>query len=109
MVAPAIPEISSGEPLSDHLETRRNSENQRRNRNQRQSQPITPIASPHPHLSSMSEPALSNRARKKQARESQTEVSRSESVTSDAAKRDEPTTLAQAGWRGLVHSLRRDG
>ena len=44
----------------------------------------------------MSEPALSNRARKKQARESQTEVSRSESVTSDAAKRDEPTTLAQA-------------
>jgi hypothetical protein len=44
----------------------------------------------------MSEPGLSKRARKKQARETQPQASRSESVTSDAAKRDDPTTLAQA-------------
>jgi hypothetical protein len=44
----------------------------------------------------MSEPVLSKRARKKQAREPQHNASPSESVASDAAKKDDPTTLAQA-------------
>jgi hypothetical protein len=44
----------------------------------------------------MSETTLSKRARKKQSREAGQSAPRSESVASDAAKKDDTTTLVQA-------------
>jgi hypothetical protein len=50
----------------------------------------------HPKIIAMSETTLSKRARKKQSREAGQSAPRSESVASDAAKKDDTTTLVQA-------------